>query len=385
MQQIVARLAADEFAGRRVGTPGGRAAADWLAELLRGDGADVVLDEFTVRDVVREVYATPRLTFHDGDSVRDLVFRREFCEHLASVDLAQPRSGRLAHADDPVVSGAWVLDDGFSVERLAAAHAGGAVGVLVPRGTDAAGWMPKMIAGPAPVDLPVLAVRADLHQQLRDATALAMVTGSVPLRTVDVTGTNVVGTFRAALPGRLAVLLTAHFDGVGDDPDGVRFPAACDNASGVAAIVEAARVLNATLPRHVGLAVALLDGEEAGTHGSAHHARFVEDATFVINLDGAAQLSDAAHVQAGGPAHPLLAALDAAGRQVDVPLKAAAMPSDNRRYATAGLPTVGIGMGMPGYQTPAETPDRVDADTLDRATRLVIASVANLASSYNPH
>jgi Zn-dependent M28 family amino/carboxypeptidase len=210
------------------------------------------------------------------------------------------------------------------------------------------------------------------------------VTASVPLRTVDITGTNVLATFRASVPGRLAVLLTAHFDGVGDDPDGVRFPAACDNASGVAAIVEAARVLDATLPRDVSLSVALLDAEEAGAHGSAYHARFVEDGTFVVNLDGAAELADAAHVQAGGPAQLLLAALDVAGRQVGVPLKAAAMPSDNRRYAAAGLPAVGIGMGMPGYQTPAETADRVKADTLDRAARLVVATVANLATSYNP-
>ena len=384
MKQIVARLAADEYAGRRVGTPGGRAAAEWLADLLSEVGAAVTLDEFAVRGAVREVYATPQLTIHNGHTARDLVFRREFCEHLASADRPEPRIGPLADIGDRDLSGAWVLDGGMSADRAAIAYASGAVGLLVPRGTDAAGWMPKMIAGPAPVALPVLAVRNDLHEQLRPAIGTGAVTASVPLRTVDVTGTNVLATFRRPSPERLAVLLTAHFDGVGDDPGGVRFPAACDNASGVAAIVAAARVLDAILPRQVGLAVALLDAEEAGAHGSAYHARFVEDGTFVVNLDGAAQLSDAAHVQAGGPAHPLLAALDAAGRKVGVPLLAAAMPSDNRRYAAAGLAAVGIGMGMPGYQTPAETADRVEEATLDRAARLVVATVTNLAAAYNP-
>jgi aminopeptidase YwaD len=383
MAGIVARLAADDFAGRRVGTGGGRAAAEWLAGLLRGIGADVMLDEFTVDGAVRALSATPRLTFHDRDAARDLVFRREFCEQLASADVPEPVTGRVASVGDRDVSGAWVLDGDFSAERAAAVHSSGAVGLLVPSGTDAAGWMPKMIAGPPPVDMPVLAVRRDLHDRLHADGELTRVTASVPLRTVDVTGTNVVATLRAPLPGRLAVLLTAHFDGVGDDPDGLRFPAACDNASGVAAILEAARVLDATLPRHVGLAVALLDGEEAGAYGSAHHARFVEDGTFVLNLDGAAQLSDAAHVQAGGPAQPLLAALNTAGREVGVPLKAAAMPSDNRRYAAAGLPAAGIGMGMPGYQTPRETVDRVEAGTLDLAARLIVATVANLAAAFN--
>ncbi|NUT34001.1 MAG: M28 family peptidase, partial [Hamadaea sp.] len=290
-------------------------------------------------------------------------------------------TGRLAAPGDLDVAGAWVLEDAWSAEQAAAAAEAGAAGMLVPRGTDGAGWMPKMIAGPATVNIPVMAVRSDIHQQLRASSGRATVTATMPLRTVDVTGTNVIATFRSAHASRLAVLLTAHFDGVGDDPD-ARFPAACDNASGVAAVLEAARVLDAVLPADVGLTVALLDAEEAGARGSAHHAQLVADGTSVINLDGAAQLADAAHVEAGGPARPLLAALDAAGRQVGVPLKAAAMPSDNRRYAAAGFASVGIGMGMPGYQTPAESPDRVERETLDRAARLIIATVTHLAASH---
>jgi hypothetical protein len=57
------------------------------------------------------------------------------------------------------------------------------------------------------------------------------------------------------------------------------------------------------------------------------------------------------------------------------------MASDNRRYAAAGLPAIGIGMGTPGYQTPAETPGRVDPATLIAATRLVLATVRHLAQA----
>src|SRR5690606_25915749 len=135
----------------------------------------------------------------------------------------------------------------------------------------AAGWMPKMIAGPAAIGVAVLAVRTDLHERMHAVVGRATVTASVPLRTVDVTGVNVVAAFRPLRPARLNVLLTAHFDGVGDDPDR-RFPAACDNASGVAVVMEAARVLHGMLPPHVGLAAALLDGEEAGAYGSVHLA-----------------------------------------------------------------------------------------------------------------
>lgn len=381
MGAMVAHLASDEYTGRRIGTRGGRAAATWLAGQLEQAEARVALDGFAVTGAVREVYATPKLSFADGGEPVDLVFRQGFCEHLASADLPSPRTGGLAMLGQPEVAGAWVVEDAWAVERVAVAEAKGAIGILVPRGTDAAGWMPKMIAGPAAGNLPILAVRTDIHKRMRAAVGRATVTASVPLHTVDANGVNVLGTFRAATAGTPAVLLTAHFDGVGDDPDGTRFPAACDNASGVVAIMEAARFLHAVLPPDVGLEVALLDGEEAGAKGSAHHAPSVGPGTFVINLDGAAQLSGAAHVQAGGPAEPLLAALDQAGRQAGVALKAAAMPSDNRRYAAAGLAAVGIGMGMPGYQTPAETPDRVSGGTLLAACRLVILSARGLISS----
>jgi Zn-dependent M28 family amino/carboxypeptidase len=242
--------------------------------------------------------------------------------------------------------------------------------------------MPKMITGPPAGTLPVLSVRTDLHEAMTTtARRAAHVRASIPLRTVETTGTNIHATFADPVHNGVSVLLTAHYDGVGDDP-GQRLPAACDNASGVAVVLEAARLLAPHLPAGVGLAVALLDGEEVGAQGSAHHAPQVRPGTFVINVDGAAELADAAAVQAGGPAHSLLAALDQAGRAVGVPLKAGAMASDNRRYAAAGLPAIGIGMGIPGYQTPAETPDRVNPTTLTAATRLVIATVWHLATTH---
>jgi hypothetical protein len=46
------------------------------------------------------------------------------------------------------------------------------------------------------------------------------------------------------------------------------------------------------------------------------------------------------------------------------------MASDNRRYASVGLPAVAVVMDMPGCKTPAETPDRVAPGT--QAGRLVV-------------
>lgn len=372
MLATVHELASDRYRGRRIGTPGGKAAALWLAERLCDLGATVTLDSFEAGGV-KELRATPVLTVGQ----RQLVHRRDFAEQLSSAEVTEPRSGPLVAADADSWRGGWVAVTAADANAVARAETEQAAGLLVPRGVDEAGWMPKMIAGPPMGKVAIVSVRIDLHAELAPGET---VTASVPMRTITATGTNVYAVLAEPLPGSVAVLLTAHFDGVGDDPQ-LRHPAAGDNASGVAVVLEAARLLLARLPSGVGLAVALLDGEEVGARGSARHAPQLAPGTYVINVDGAAQLGAAAAVEAGGPAEPLLAAVDQAGRLTGVPLQAGAMASDNRRYAAAGLPAIGIGMGMPGYQTTAETPDRVEARTLLTATNLVTATVNHLVNN----
>jgi Zn-dependent M28 family amino/carboxypeptidase len=205
----------------------------------------------------------------------------------------------------------------------------------------------------------------------------------VPLRRVPVTGTNLYAELPGARQPEHRVLLTAHYDGVGDDP-GLRLPAASDNASGVSVVLEVARLLARHPVLGRGVRVALLDAEEVGALGSAHHATTMAhhgQAPWVVNVDGAGRLAQAVAVEAGGPADPLLHALERAARRLGIPLAAGAVASDNRRYAAAGLPTLGLGAGMPGYHTPADTPDRVDPATLTLLARLVLATVWQLATT----
>lgn len=378
MQRTVQTLAGDPYTGRRVGTAGGALARAWLTEQLRNLGVEPVIDTFPVSSV-RELYAVPVLRWSTNGTTQELRHRREFAEDLTSADLPHPLEGLVVTADSASWQARWVLvADGWT-GLLERAVREGAAGLLVPRGTDSGGWMPKMITGRAPVAVPILGVRTDIHQQLASADGEVRVEASVPLRSVEVTGANV---YADVISGRSgpAVLLTAHYDGVGDDPH-QRLPAAADNASGVAVVLEAARLLKGNPPPGLNLSVAFLDAEEAGAHGSAHHASRVPPGTLVINMDGAAELREPASVEAGGPAHALLAALDQAGRHVGVRLKAGPMASDNRRYAAAGLAAVGIGMGMPGYQTPAETPDRVDQAALLAAARLIVTTIRIFAAA----
>ncbi|MFJ8579339.1 M28 family metallopeptidase [Micromonospora sp. NPDC093277] len=382
MTATVATLACDPMAGRRVGSTGGAVARAWLVDKLTALGADVHTEDFQVR-AVPQVYQAPAVTWGDRNCSYPLVFGRQVAIHPASADSRNRRRGDLGVAGRGDPAGRWLvvpaemsLFDAYRDTRDAA-------GLLVRRPVDAEGWQFTMLAGPDPGPLPVLALDPDTHHAvLAAATGDGWLDGTTPLRRADVTGTNIHARLRQPAPGGVELLLTAHYDGVGDHP-GLRLPGASDNATGVAVVLESARILTTALPDGVGLSVALLDGEEIGALGSAHHATQVREqgaAPLVINIDGAGRLDGAAAVEAGGPAHRLLALLDQAGRHTGVPLTASPVASDNRRYGGAGFAAVGIGAGMGGYHSPADTPDKVDSATLAAIAGLVVAT-AHLAAA----
>ncbi|MEV4512418.1 M28 family peptidase, partial [Dactylosporangium sp. NPDC049525] len=356
---------------------GGAAARAWLAQRLADLGATITTAPFTVR-FVPEIYTTPDVQWHDGNGVHRLTFGRDVAVHLASADEALVRRGDLAVAGGGDPTGRWLVVPPGMTLFDAYGHAHGAVGLLFGRGVDADGWQYTMLTGPNPGPLPILTLDTATHAALHAAaagTGASWLAGNTPIRRLDVPAVNLHGTWAGGGNG-VPVLLTAHYDGVGDRP-GLRWPAAADNGSGVAVVLEAARVLTRQLPGAPPLSVAFLDAEEAGALGSAHHAaqlRRARATPLVINVDGAGNLYQAAAVEAGGAAHGLLAALDQAGRYTGLPLVAGPVASDNRRYAAAGLAAVGIGAGMAGYHSPADTPDRVESATLTAVARLVVAA-----------
>ncbi|WP_433223129.1 M28 family peptidase [Dactylosporangium sp. CS-047395] len=376
MAATVDALAGDAFAGRRVGSAGGAAARAWLAQHLADAGAVVTLKPFTVPHVP-EVYTTPAVSWSGDETERHLTFGQQVAVHLASADEPLIRRGALAVAGGGAPAGRWLAVPAGMTLFDAYGNAEGALGLLLSRGVDADGWQYTMLAGPGPGPLPILTLDTATHTAVLHAasTGGGRFAGNTPIRRLEVPATNVHARWRPAAGG-LDLLLAAHYDGVGDHP-GLRQPAAADNGSGVAVVLEAAGVLAEVLPDTVGLAVALLDGEEAGALGSAHHAaqlRATGAAPTVVNVDGAGHLHAAAAVEAGGPAHALLAALDQAGRHTGMPLVAGPVASDNRRYAAAGLASAGIGAGMAGYHSPGDTPDRVETGTLAAVARLVVAT-----------
>jgi Zn-dependent M28 family amino/carboxypeptidase len=100
----------------------------------------------------------------------------------------------------------------------------------------------------------------------------------------DVMIVNVLATLRGTVHPERVVLMTAHLDSRASDPNDATTdaPGAADDASGVAAVLEAARVLSAHGPYEKTIVLAALSGEEQGLFGGAQLARLARDSGWTV-------------------------------------------------------------------------------------------------------
>lgn len=196
-------------------------------------------------------------------------------------------------------------------------------------------------------------------------------------------------------PGSGFVLVCAHFDSISEMAD-VAAPGADDNASGIATMLEAARVL-ATTPLHRKLMFVAFGGEEQGLHGSRALAAFAQAEGWmidvVVNLD---------MVGFSDPAVPNVVAVeydqgnkvtgnDAAAKafgltmaQVAADYTALAVvhtdiySSDYMPFEAKGYPCIGLydnGADHPFYHSTGDTVTLVDTARLVAVTRMVCAFI----------
>lgn len=144
-------------------------------------------------------------------------------------------------------------------------------------------WFAKSLHGSKEESIPVLRIRKQLVPELETLQG-ARVSITLPLQSEYKKCQNVLG----LLPGKDAtktLVLSAHYDHLGDDPFGFRFPGAVDNASGVAIVLEMARKLSKQeLPFNI--LFAFFTGEESGLIGAKHFIKQTEfPISAVINVD----------------------------------------------------------------------------------------------------
>jgi hypothetical protein len=207
---------------------------------------------------------------------------------------------------------------------------------------------------------------------------------------------NVLGMIPGANPGfeGESVVVAAHYDHLGwgwpdvrKGNEGKLHPGADDNASGVAVLVELARVLSETLRPGRSIIFAAFTGEEWGRTGSH---RYVEGETLypaekciaMLNLDSVGRLGDGKLLVIGASTakewvHIFRGAGYMAGVEIET-VKERLDTSDNVSFEDAGVPAVQLFSGPHlDYHRPDDTAEKVDPDGL-----LKVAVVSKEALEY---
>src|SRR5581483_6857888 len=155
------------------------------------------------------------------------------------------------------------------------------------------------------------------------------------------------------------LLVGAHYDALGDDPGGFRYPGATDNAAAVAVLLELACILpKLSIPPRRPIMLVAFDAEEAGAHGShalASQLKAEGKSPLMLNLDGAACQQEAVWVEPGTRSEHLLQALDQAGRWLGIPLVLGNIASDQRQFVREGFAAIGLSVGAAKLHTPADS------------------------------
>ena len=214
--------------------------------------------------------------------------------------------------------------------------------------------------------------------------------GPLNNRQAQKAGVNLVGRIEGTDPAGPAMVISAHYDHLGDG-DGAIFNGADDNASGVAALVAAAEWFADNPPEHT-IIFAAFDAEEAGLMGARNFVRNapapIEQIALNVNLDMVAR-ADAGELYAAGAYHtPQLAGvIDEAGmasplmvlRGHDSPADGDqdwTMLSDHAAFHEAGVPFVYYGVeDHDDYHKTSDEFSKIDPDKFLRSVEAIIIAV----------
>jgi Tol biopolymer transport system component len=428
----VAWLADDERGGRGLGTEGLAAAADWLEEQFRViglepagtdgsfrqrfdavvsvangpatavkiDGAALAIDDFMIPGFAANATAAAEVVFA-GWGIKS---EEHGIDDYAGIDV----DGKIALVRRYTPKGGVFDDDDLQGKlgdiryKAFTAREHGAVGLLVAdlplEPEDEPPFPSQRIDRQGDAGIPVAVIKRNLAQPLLDGVHLAELT--TDLVTTSKPVENIVGriTARERLAG--AVMIGAHYDHLGFGGPGSLAPdvddphnGADDNASGTAAVLEAARWLASRkdeLQRDV--VFVAFTAEEAGLLGSTELARNPLPGTApaglvaMLNMDMVGRLRNNRVSILGGDSaeewdelvQPLCREL-AIGCQLDGDGYG---PSDQTPFYAAGVPVLHFFTGAhDDYHTPSDDAALINAAGGARISQLV----ASLAMELSGH
>lgn len=198
-----------------------------------------------------------------------------------------------------------------------------------------------------------------------------------------------------------SVVVGAHYDHLGmgwpdvrEENKGKIHPGADDNASGVAVLIELARMLGRSLNPDRSIVFVAFSGEEAGKRGSRHYVSEqkvypADKAIGMVNLDTVGRLGRKKLLVIGAAsAKEWMYIFRCAGFVTGVEIEAVAEKldsSDQVSFEEAGVPAVQLFSGPHlDFHRPTDTPDKIDPEGLVRVASVAREVIEYLAGRQEP-
>jgi hypothetical protein len=274
----------------------------------------------------------------------------------------------------------------FFQKALNAQNAG-AVGVIIfnegqPGRT---GVIFGTLGGPG-VNIPVVGATFALGEELYNLTLAADVTVHMftDVITEPSTSRNVIGTLEGLQPEQGIVYIGGHYDSVSAGPG------ANDDASGVAATLEAARVLSTKGHRtKATLKFIAFGAEETGLDGSYNYVDVYYDEVTtmgigMVNLDmiGVGDTLQIGNMDVGPQELTDYATEKAEAWDLAPEYLEAMCNSDHCYFEAVGVPVAFLTQRPdPWFHTPEDTPDKIQVDTLETNGELATATMYDWAKN----
>jgi len=184
------------------------------------------------------------------------------------------------------------------------------------------------------------------------------------------------------------IIITAHFDHVGNNRDGTYNPGALDNASGVAALMEIAKTIkNSKVQPKKSILFIAFNGEEEGCFGSRYYVQkppYPYDKAIVINMDMVGSAADVPLTigTMDEKDNTLREELLRYGEELNIDVKKGVITaSDHAAFARMGVEAVCLinEDWTNGYHRPEDTIDKVSRNKLRKVIELVLKYIDNNA------
>lgn len=352
IEEDVLFLTGNEASGRLSGTQGAKKAAENLAGQLKKMGYEPYGSSYFESIQVKAARLEGPVRLKIGN--RSFQHRKDFSELTrytgtgsANGQLYIIRDGDKVNTQDLIDKVVLIAErpEGFDLKgTIQSAIKHGVRALLIEGGNPA--YFPKTLFGNKDGIIPILRVKKALIPELeRMSGELAEI--KLPLQVSVKECQNVIGVLPGLSSERI-VVLSAHYDHLGDDPGGFRFPGAIDNASGVVTILEVARrVSSQARPLSYTLIVAFFSGEESGMIGAKHFLNHIKrPVSAAINIDCLGQEEHLSLMRIGydSPDHwfPILAADILKKHDVDIVWKAF-NGDDSVAFRKKNIPVLGLG------------------------------------------